>query len=89
MLHSGFLLGSRTNLPWLGEFGSLVEASGRYSTDVPINIAVRIVPTCGNAGQYSAWPSVDNCHSDDAVTNAVQLVGLLSSADVPVVPATA
>ena len=32
---------------------------------------------------------MNNCHSDDAVTNAAQLVGLLSSADVPVVPATA
>jgi hypothetical protein len=27
---------------------------------------------------------IDNCHSDDAVTNARQLADLLSSTDVPV-----
>jgi len=29
---------------------------------------------------------MNNCHSDDAVTNARQLADLLSRADVPVVP---
>jgi hypothetical protein len=32
---------------------------------------------------------MNNCHRDQAVTNAAQLAGLLTSADVPVVPAGA
>jgi hypothetical protein len=35
--------------------------------------------------QHSARSSVDNCFRDQAVTNARQLVDLLSSADMPVV----
>jgi uncharacterized protein YecE (DUF72 family) len=31
---------------------------------------------------------MNNCHSDDAVTNAAQLADLLRGVDVPVVPAT-
>jgi hypothetical protein len=32
---------------------------------------------------------MNNCHSDDAVTNAAQLADLLRGVDVPVVAATA
>ena len=42
-----------------------------------------------NAGQHSVQSRVDNCYRDQAVTNAAQLAGLLSSADVPVVPSEA
>jgi hypothetical protein len=41
--------------------------------------------TCVFPVQHSAQSSVDNCHSDDAVTNARQLADLLSSTDAPVV----
>jgi hypothetical protein len=52
---------------------------------VPITSAECSGSTCGNAGQRSAWPSVDNCWRDHAVTNARQLADLLSSADLSVV----
>ena len=40
-----------------------------------------MVPSSHDHGQST----VDNCHSDDAVTNAMQLADLLSGADAAVV----
>jgi hypothetical protein len=40
--------------------------------------------TCVFPIQHSAWWRLDNCHGDDAVTNARQLADLLSSTNVPV-----
>jgi hypothetical protein len=45
----------------------------RGSAGVPITSPRRSGTTCENAGQRSAQSSVDNCHSDDAVTNAAEL----------------
>jgi hypothetical protein len=41
--------------------------------------------TCVFPVQHSAQSSVDNCHRDQAVTNAAQLADLLRGADVPAV----
>jgi hypothetical protein len=53
--------------------------------DVRTTIAGRSLVTCVFRGQYSARRRLDNCHSDDAVTNARQLADLLSGADAAVV----
>ena len=52
--------------------------------DVRINIAGRSRVTCIFPARRSAQWRLDNCYRDQAVTNAAQLAGLLSSADVPV-----
>jgi len=44
--------------------------------------------TCVLPAQHSAQWHLDNCYSDDAVTNARQLVGLLTGADAAVVSPT-
>ena len=49
--------------------------------DVRINIAGRFRVTCAFPAQRSAESRLDNCYRDQAVTNAAQLAGLLSSAD--------
>lgn len=54
--------------------------------DVQINIAERSVLSCVFPAQRSAQWGLDNCYQDHAVTNAQQLMDLLSSADVDVVP---
>jgi hypothetical protein len=54
--------------------------------DVLINIAERSRLTCVFPAQRSAWWRLDNCFRDQAVTNAAQMAGLLSGADLPVVP---
>ena len=53
--------------------------------DVRINIAGRSRVTCIFPARRSAQWRLDNCHSDDAVTNARQLADLLSGADISVV----
>jgi hypothetical protein len=40
---------------------------------------------CVFPAQHCAWWLLDNCHSDDAVTNAAQLADLLRGADAAVV----
>jgi hypothetical protein len=55
-------------------------------SDVPMTSPRRSGTTWRNAGQRSARSSLDNCYSDYATTNAQQLMDLLSSANVTVVP---
>ena len=52
--------------------------------DVQITIAARSLLTCVFPAQHGARWRLDNCYRDQAVTNAAQLAGLLSSADMPV-----
>jgi hypothetical protein len=52
------------------------------------NFGESLGTTCEDAGQRSAQSSVDNCHRDQAVTNARQLADLLSGADAAVVNPT-
>jgi hypothetical protein len=54
--------------------------------DVRINSAERSTLTCVFPGQRGAWWRLDNCYSDYATTNAQQLIDLLNSTNVPVVP---
>jgi hypothetical protein len=53
---------------------------------VQITIAGRSPVACVFPVQHTAQWRLDNCFRDQAVTNAAQLAGLVSSADVPVMP---
>jgi hypothetical protein len=46
--------------------------------DVRITIAERSPVTCVFPVQHSAWWRLDNCYRDQAVTNARQIMDLLS-----------
>jgi hypothetical protein len=52
--------------------------------DVRINIAGRSLVSCVFPARRSAWWRLDNCHRDQAVTNAARLADLLRAADLPV-----
>jgi hypothetical protein len=54
--------------------------------DVRITFAERSPLSCVFPGQRSASSRLDNCFSDHAVRNARQLMDLLNSANVDVVP---